>query len=273
MKKFKFIVAASASLSLIYLTVDSSSLGDEIAIFGPPTKFRIIVAACIVGLSTLIAILESTVVANRMRRQDWIARNVLELVVPLWAILHSLMSDGDCKKTFGVSVWLVPRWHWTLVPRTVRDKTPMSFRRKFPTPRMWRAAQMRLTPSGQASDIAWRRGVGAIGLCWLNRSPFFYDMESKWGLGTLPEAAWNDLQPQDKMRLRYSEYLHLAGRYRTVLCYPIFRDRPTTVDREFIGCIVVDTSVNAPPYNIDTPQVHSHLFLAATLIALKLERE
>jgi hypothetical protein len=264
------LLALIVALATYYITIDASSIRAQAQPFGRATPDRIITAAVIIGVSIVAQAFEATYQRRKRIERDAVSREVLRLLFPIWVGVERRLQRREMKDTFGLHVWLVPRWHWTLVPRPVRKATPRGVRARFPTPQMWHAAELRMRSDQPSTEISWRRGKGVVGMCWRRRHFFYFDAAANWGAARMDEAAWGNLSANDKLGLSYGEYVRLSSKYNRAFAVPIFRHGSQARDPEFIGCVVLDEAAGVEQFDIDTVQVRGELAALANLVSLQV---
>ncbi len=269
----RLLSAVAIFVATAYLAIDSSSLASKPKFLGRTTTTEVVLAAVVVGLSASWGVVDALLERRYLTHRDHIARQVSEISFALWYLTSRSMRTDRLRERFGVHVWLVPQWHWTLVPRRIRRLTPRTWRRKLWTPYMWRAAEYRMDRHNhQGTGIQWKRGTGAIGMCWSTRDRFSFDLHANWGPGELTEARWNLLSPELQLNLRYDQAKSLQAKYRRVVAVPIFRKDHGYPDPEFIGCVVIDTPAGEADLNIAAARFRGLAVSAAAAIAEKIDR-
>ena len=214
------------------------------------------------SLGTIWQFIDAEWERRRVRRHHELRTEILSRMFPAWYKICNVGSNRATRERIGVHVWMVPTWHWHLVPEYIRRVTPRSWREKLPTPKMWRACNLRLKEDdNNSTDIEWTRDIGAIGLCWRHRDKQYFDLASLWGDVELSAEAWNDLDVSEKLGLEYVQYKRIRNKYYSVLAWPIFKD-PDNPQSRFIGCVVVD-SLASHPVDLNIKKVRSNMYRAS----------
>lgn len=251
------------------IAIDSSSLRSEGAM-RPPSSL-VFWSIVIVALGVVWQYIDAEIERRRVRRRTEVANEIAKIMFPIWYKIRTVTSDRKSQERLGVHVWMVPSWHWLLIPDWARDLTPETLRARLPTPRLWRACDYRLEDDQHdATDIRWRRDVGAIGLCWRTRRRQHFDLSQLWGNAQTPltSAQWGALPPDERLGLTHEQYLRIASKYHAVMVIPIKKDSSKPGSR-FIGCVVVDSLVDHP-VNLNVRKVKSKAYTAARSISDRL---
>ena len=213
--------------------------------------------------------IDAEIERRRVRRRTELTNEINKLMFPTWYKIRSAARDRATRERIGVHVWMVPTWHWHLVPEVIRSVTPEKLRSRLWTPRMWRACHYRLKDDQHdGTDIRWTRDIGAIGRCWRDRELQYFELPSLWGPDELSEPHWNQLPEASKLGLKYGQYKRIRMKYFSVHVVPIFKE-PKKPGSRLIGCVVVDTLLTHP-LNLDVNKVRAESFRAAEKIALRV---
>lgn len=157
-RRIRLLSALAIVLATAYIAIDSSSLDTRPDWLPEPTQTKVIVAAIIVGLAAGFNLLEAMRREQRIATRDSLSGGLFDVAFPLWYKSSVLMTRESARRKFGVHIWLVPRWHWTLIPRIIRRYTPRDVRARLRTPIMWHALEIRMDKlSHAATGIGWRR--------------------------------------------------------------------------------------------------------------------
>ena len=273
--RLRLIVAFFTALATAVVMYDSSSMGDKRQLFPwmATDDYAKVIWVCIaiIGLSVIITVVDAYVERKRLRRRESISVAVSRALFPTWHLLYSRTQGRENQRWVGVHVWLVPTWHWTVVPRRIRNLCPSRIRARLWTPAMWRAASFRLKRHQTPTDIPWRRDVGTLGLAWRDRDTRFLDLTSHWA--TLHTASqWAALPDVDRMGLTHYQYQRLRQKYATVIAVPIFRTDSDASDPEFLGCVVADTGAGTSGLDLNTSHTRGILETAASAVSHAVAR-
>lgn len=262
----RYAALAAFVVAGVVVAFDSSSLADR-GWWQPPDN---LVFACIItlGVYAVLQFTETEIDRRRFRRRHEIANEVSQLLFPTWDRVHAAGKSKRLSQRMGVHVWMVPSWHWQLVPELIRKLTPRIIRDRLRTPNMWRAAIFRLEDDGHDStDIQWRRDIGAIGKCWRTRSHVYFCTDS-WGEEELGAKAWAEKSVDETLGLTHEQYLRVWRKYHSVLVWPIYKNAHNPGSR-LIGCIVFDT-LKGHPVDLDVAKIRSEATSAAVQVSRRL---
>ena len=267
----RVFVAIWVAAAGVVIAMDSSNSisGSE---DGVHLDSRLVSAAIgVVFAASVYGLLDAWLERKRARRRDEISVVVSELLFPLWCQISTHINDKSASETLGVHAWLVPSWYARLSQPAVRDFIPSVIRRRLWTPPLWRAAQFRLKHADIATGIAWKRGKGAIGMCWEEVSTFYRGMADIWGPNEMTYAQWESMDTDKKIGLDFQEYRRIRRKYGQVLAVPIFRPRGRGAP-QFLGCVTIDL---APPFdgvNLNSADQRSHVMATTSNIERGIDR-
>lgn len=263
----RLVVALATAFSGFIISLDASSL-EQRGWWVPPAGLVFACMALVAG-AVLWQFVDAEIERRRVKRRTELANEINKLMFPVWYKIRSVGANRPTRERIGVHVWMVPTWHWHMVPELARSFVPRSWRSRLPTPRMWRACHYRLKDDQHDStDIHWTRDIGAIGRCWRDRERTVFDMRDRWGSTELFEAQWRNLPAQDKLGLTYRQYQRVHAKYSSVLVFPIFKV-PGSPDTRFIGCVVVD-ALSTHPVNLNVEKVLGEAYSASKQIAFRV---
>jgi len=263
-----FIILGVATFVVGY---DSSTLNTT-RLFGIPDPwYKVLIVTClsILGMAFLIELVDSAIRGKFSRNRERIDLTVGRVLFPFWEELTSTVRPAGSRDWIGLHVWLVPSWHWILVPRWIRNHTPGCIRSALRTPRLWCAAGFRLKRQQSRVAVSFRRDVGVIGQCWRRREVVYRNLVVEWGHRAVSEREWKSFDKNRRMGLTYNQYKHLIGRYGTIIAVPIFHYDSVADDPEFIGCVVADSSFS-DPIELDSVAIKDLLTEASESVARAL---
>jgi hypothetical protein len=260
----RFIVAVATAFSGFVISLDTSSL--EKHGWWRPSSDLVFISMALISAGIIWQFIDAEWERRRVRRRNELRTEINSRIFPAWYKISTVGVNRATRERIGVHVWMVPTWHWHLVPEFVRRLTPKNWRGRLPTPKMWRACNLRLKEDDHdGTDIAWTRDIGAIGLCWRDRDKHYFELPSHWGDSELSEEQWDALDQPQKLGLKYPQYKRIRAKYFSVLVWPIFKDSENPESR-FIGCVVVD-SLSSHPVNLNIRKVRLAMYRASKEIS------
>ena len=263
----RLAAAVTTAFAGFIISIDSSSL--ERRGWWNPKPDLVFASMILLAAAVVWQVIDAEIERRRVRRRTELTNEINKLMFPVWYKIQATAPDQSTRERIGVHVWMVPTWHWHLVPEFVRNLTPESVRSRIPTPHMWRACNYRLEEDQHdGTDIRWTRDIGAIGLCWRERKRQYFELPLVWGADELDELQWSGLQESAKMGLNYNQYKRVRLKYYSVLVVPIFKETKQPGSR-FIGCVVVD-SLSSNPINLNVRRIQAQSSKVAKEIALRV---
>lgn len=264
----RVLVTVAIALATTVVAFDASSLRDEPG--WRPGHHQVIAAIVVIGFGVLWNFADAEVERRRGRRRNEMGFIISDIAFPVWADLQNEFHARELREGLGVHVWMVPSWHWAVVPQSFRNLVPEKARARLPTPPMWRAVRIRMDTEDQPTDIAWRRDVGVLGKCWRDRKSVYLDLVAHWGPVPMSEQAFGALPGDGQYGLTYQQYLSVAAKYASVLAIPVYED-PDNARSRFIGCVVFD-SIKDAPINLDSKRIRGKAWVASKTISRSVVR-
>lgn len=84
--------------------------------------------------------------------------------------------------------------------------------------------------------IRWQKGVGVIGRCWAKHQVQPIPLAD---LATTTKAAWEQLDPEERMGFSWSQWLSLRSRYQGIVAYPIVEHKGFPERYKYWGCVAL----------------------------------
>ena len=138
----RLCLAVVLSISAALVAFDSSTLQDR-GWWRPPEP---VLFASIggVALSIIWQFVDAEWERRRVRRRTALAHEITKIMFPVWYRARTAATGRKTQERIGVHVWMVPTWHWNLLPDWVRELCPEAWRARFWTPRLWRGGGLLL---------------------------------------------------------------------------------------------------------------------------------
>lgn len=130
-----------------------------------------------------------------------------------------------------------------------------------------RIAQIRLTSHPRSSHVAWTKGKGVIGQCWVTRQPIAQDLSKSFrGLKNGDEVKWMDADSSQTMGFSYEEFRSTKD-YGAVVATPI------VTKGRYRGCMALDVpaSMAAEATTMKKNEILEILQFAADVLGTDLE--
>lgn len=264
-------VSICVAFATVVVGIDSSNGIRDNQNFWHPSAQTVFISIGILTLSVIYGLFDALLERKRAKRRDEISVVVSERLFPLWYRISSSIDGDDAKEKLGVHAWFVPSWYSRISKPMIRDRIPERIRKHLWTPALWRAAQFRLEHSDQQTGIQWRRGKGAIGLCWKHTDVWHKRLDDLWGEAELNYGDWVRLEPSKRIGLNFHEYKKIRRKYGYVIAMPIYRPRGRGAP-QFLGCIAVDLPRSCRHINLDNEDQRSHIVTAATQIEREIDK-
>lgn len=267
------VVAAATFGATLVVLLDSSNVWQRSDTEWHPGRYQVLAAVIVLALSSVYTLIDAQLERFWRNRRDSISLVAAEKMFPLWCGVADSFRHRAVRETLGVHVWLVPPWYAIAAHARVRDLIPAFIRKRLWSPQLWRAVQYRRRHKELATGISWRKGKGAIGLCWKTAATFHFDAVATWGAAQLSASDWHQLSESDRLGLSYHEYTKVRLKYGRVLAVPVFRPGGSSKP-QFIGCIVVDV----PPENLNSgPELNSlsiknEIYAASSVLASSIDK-
>ncbi len=231
------------------------------------TNTAVLAAAIVCGLASLREVVGGLVERLGEDRSESFRRSLENELGVLWRSV-AITDDALKVSPVGLHIWLVPRWHWRYPPEMLISRKQATFRRRLPTPSLWRPAKLRHIDHVDPSYMKWRRGRGVVGQCWLQRGRVQLDVEKDWKqFESVSASEWKAASRNDNvtnltMQLTFGQFQRLRKLYSEVLAVPIYKERASGT-RYFVGCVVADMPALKPGQqrrmSILTPQFETRL--------------
>lgn len=86
---------------------------------------------------------------------------------------------------------------------------------------LYRIARERVTDYPVPSDIVWTRGKGVIGQCWATSREQICNTDRLFrSITAATEEEWEQVDPDIRMGMTFSDYCQIKGKYGTVIAVP-----------------------------------------------------
>lgn len=111
-------------------------------------------------------------------------------------------------------------------------------------PRLRRLVRFRIDPFPAPSDVDWKMGKGAIGICWETKRKKYMPWRAvakKWVGKEVTDAGWDSMKPGPRAGFERTEFSDIVTKYAEILAMPIKHPATGVV----IGVLSFDLPVDA----------------------------